>query len=195
MENIIPISHQIDWNATWLFLNNNHKRSYNYTNFQLSNSKTFHIKNLLNILPTLAHLHCLYPTTFNNNLCITCNKHEQNHHWLICPNNNILLSIIQQAIKDTFTQQVLDISVTELSALYHNLIYYYCLSFMQLPTSISPSIYSTLQGFIPIPIINTITQTNTSNKIATQLTITLLSKISQNIHNQLWKPYCTKLAN
>ena len=61
--------------------------------------------------------------------------------------------------------------------------------------SISPSIYSTLQGFIPIPIINTITQTNTSNKIATQLTITLLSKISQNIHNQLWKPYCTKLAN
>jgi hypothetical protein len=106
-----------------------------------------------------------------------------------------LLSIIQQAIKDTFTQQVLDISVTELSVLYYNLIHHYCLSFIQPPTSISPSIYSTLQGFIPIPIINTITQTNTSTKIATQLTITLLSKISQNIHNQLWKPYCTKLAN
>ena len=41
IQHIISIATQIDWNATWLFLNNNHKSSYNYTNFQLCQSKSF----------------------------------------------------------------------------------------------------------------------------------------------------------
>src|SRR5260363_159753 len=44
IQQIIPLTQQIDWNATWLHLNHNHKCTYNYTNFQLCSQKSFQIK-------------------------------------------------------------------------------------------------------------------------------------------------------
>jgi ribonuclease HI len=193
MNNIITRSKNINWNATWLFLNNNHKRSYNYTNFQLSSKKSFRIKNLLHILPTLSYSHNLYPSLFPNINCITCNQHEQPYHWITCPNNNKLLSIIHNAIINTINLASLEISNNELQNLHHSLIHHYCLSFSQLPNLTSTTIYTTLQGFIPEAVIGIIRQYSTLNN-ATQLCIKLLSKISDEIYEQLWKPYCAKFS-
>jgi ribonuclease HI/endonuclease/exonuclease/phosphatase family metal-dependent hydrolase len=193
MNNIITRSKNINWNATWLFLNNNHKRSYNYTNFQLSSKKSFRIKNLLHILPTLSYSHNLYPSLFLNINCITCNQHEQPYHWITCPNNNKLLSIIHNAIINTINLASLEISNNQLQNLHHLLIHHYCLSFSQLPNLTSTTIYTTLQGFIPEAIIEIISQYSTLNN-ATQLCIKLLSNISDEIYEQLWKPYCTKFS-
>ena len=99
MNSIITSSKNIDWNATWLFLNNNQKRSYNYTNFQLSSSKSFRTKNLLHILPTLSYFYNLYPSFFPNINCITCKQHEQLNHWINCSNNSKLFSIITMQLQ------------------------------------------------------------------------------------------------
>ena len=118
MNNIIPLSNQIHWNATWLFLNNNQKRTYNYTNFQLSSTKTFRIKNILNILPTLVHQHNLQPSQYIDITCNKCKQHEQFNHWMRCPNYNLLLSIIQNTIQNTISTQILKISNHELQNLH-----------------------------------------------------------------------------
>jgi len=93
MQNISHIFKYINWNATWLFLNNNQKRSSNFTTFQLSHQKFFWIKNLLNELPTLSHLHQLYPNIFTYNNCLSCNSQEDAQHWLFCSNNQSVHAI------------------------------------------------------------------------------------------------------
>ena len=101
MNQIISISNQINWNSTWMYLNNNHKRTYNYTNFQLSHSKSFRIKNILNSLPTLHNMHYLYSHIYNSINCISCNSHEQNIHWAICSNTISYYTILSQTISQT----------------------------------------------------------------------------------------------
>jgi len=76
MENILPLSSQINWNATWKYLNNNNKRSSLFTNFKLLQEKTFKIKLMLKILSTMLHFHSLYPLIYPNSNCSSCNRHE-----------------------------------------------------------------------------------------------------------------------
>jgi len=191
ISNIIPISSQIDWNATWLYLNNNHKRTYNYTNFQLSHSKSHKVKILLNILPTLTNLHTLYPQHFPDNNCITCNTHEHSLHWMLCPNPTKLNNIIQQTIHNTISS--LDIPTHDLLDLQYTLTQHPCLSFNN-TTSLQTNIFSTLQGFIPTDLITTFRQYSFSHQESTTMTIQLLTKISQQTYEQIWKPYCSRFS-
>ena len=98
IENTIPIAIQINWNATWAYLNNNNKRSSLYTNFKLCQDKAFKIKIMLNILPTLLHLYLTYSAAFSNINYISCNAHEQQWHWLTCPNTPNLSFTINDTI-------------------------------------------------------------------------------------------------
>ena len=193
LSNIIPISNLIDWNTTWLYLNNNYKRTYHYTNFQLSQSRSHKIKILLNILPTLANLHALYPTNFPTINCITCNIHEHPFHWLLCPNTSTLNNIIHQAILDNINTSLLDITTTDLQILQTRLIQNPNLSLTS-TSSHQTNIYTTLQGFVPIDLISTIRPYTSSNSEATRITIKLLIKISQQIYEQIWKPYCIRFS-
>ena len=128
MNNIIPLSPQIDWNATWLYLNNNTKKTNNYTNFSLNQSKSFKIKILLNILPTLHYLHELYPDNFQHNSCITCQTPEHLLHWLLCPNPINLTSIIAETITKIINHSLLDITQLQSQQLYYSLTQHNCLS-------------------------------------------------------------------
>src|SRR6185295_7630172 len=121
MENILPLSSQINWNATWLYLNNNYKKSTSYTNFTLCHKKTFKIKSMLGILPTLSHLHSLYPTIYPNSYCITCNTFDGQLHWLLCPNSQTLNSTITNTIQQFFNYSWLDITTIQLQELYNKL--------------------------------------------------------------------------
>ena len=111
MNNIIPLSSQINWEATWIYLNNNTNRTSSYTNFTLSNSKSFKIKLQLNILPTLFHLHNLFPEVITSNSCITCHVPEHSLHWIFCPNSTLLTNLIQETITETISH-IADITIT-----------------------------------------------------------------------------------
>lgn len=195
IQNIIPISGHIDWNATWLYLNNNHKRTYNYTNFQLSQSKTFRIKNLLNSLPTLSHFHNLYPNIYTNINCISCNTYEHSYHWIICPNSTPISSIISQTITQTLTPNSIDLSEHQLSQLHYLLLQLPCLSPNTPNPANHPDFYTTIRGYIPKAIIDSINTYTNSHKAALNITIKFLLKLSHNIYEQIWKPYCTNLSN
>jgi hypothetical protein len=54
-----------------------------------------------------------------------------------------------------------------------------------------PSLISTLTGLIPNEIISTINEITLSHKIASTLTIKFLLHLNQQIHKQIWIPYCT----
>ena len=110
MQNISSTFQYIDWNTTWLFLNNNQKRSSNFTTFQLSHQKSFHIKNLLNEFPTLFHLHQLYPNTITHNNYLSCGNQEDSQHWIFCSNNLSVHTLILQTIQEFFTPILLDLS-------------------------------------------------------------------------------------
>jgi ribonuclease HI len=195
MNQIIPISSQIDWNSTWLYLNNNHKRSYNYTNFQLSHSKSFRVKNIINSLSTIHNLHYLYPHIFNTINCISCNSHEHSLHWVICPNTISYYTILSQTILDTIPHLLPDLSNHELLELQQKLLNHSCLSSTSQTSNNQLNFYHIIRGFIPKLIINTIQDYTTSTKIASNITIKLLLKLSNNLYEQAWKPYCTNLAN
>jgi hypothetical protein len=191
MQDIIPIAKYINWNATWLFLNNNQKRSNTFTNFQLSHSKSFRIKNLLLDLPTLNHFHQINSTIFSHQNCLTCNIPETKLHWLYCPRITPVTTIIQNSIQEIVNISLLEISVHQLQQLHRELIEHQSFQHSQYST-IPLSI--TLRGFVPQSLIQTISQYTSSNKAATNITIKLLLHISNSIYNLIWKPYCQKFA-
>ena len=121
MENILPLSSQINWNATWKYLNNNNKRSSLFTNFKLLQEKTFKIKLMLKILPTMLHFHSLYPLIYPNSNCPSCNRCENEVHWLMCPNISNLNTIISSTIQQFFHQTRLDITNSKLQELHTKL--------------------------------------------------------------------------
>ena len=168
IQHIIPIATQIDWNATWLFLNNNHKRSYNYTNFQLCQSKLFRINNFLPILPTLLYLNSLNPKHSKHTKCISCNQSESQFHWLFCTSYNNISQIIHNTITQFSFSDLSDITNIQIQQICTNLINHQCLN----PTYHSPfntsSFITTIQGFILFSLINTISQYS-SYKIASIL--------------------------
>jgi ribonuclease HI len=193
MQKISYIFKYIDWNTTWLFLNNNQKQSHNFTTFQLSHQKSFRIKNLLNELPTLLHLYNLHPNIFTHNNCLSCNNQEDPQHWLFCSKNQSINTLILQTIKDFFTPTILNLSTQTTQELHNQLINHSSLQHQQ-PFQNYPTIETTLQGFIPSSFIDLLATFTDTHKTATKLTIQFFLKLSNNIYEQIWKPYCIKFS-
>ena len=149
---------------------------------------------MLNSLPTLSHLHILYPTIITNTNCITCNIYESQVHWLTCPTPQILSSVISNTILQFFNSSRLDITHIQLQNLHTELNNHSCLS-LNLITNNNTNIYSTIHGFVPNTLILTIRKYTNTNQTATDITIKFLIQLSQNIYNQIWKPYCIKLSD
>src|SRR5260364_184173 len=112
----------------------------------------------------------------------------------ICPDSNNILNIIQNTIQNFSFSDLSDISSTKIQQLHNNLITYHCFSLTQSTSFNTTTFYTTIQGFIPILLINTISQ-YTSYKNVSNIIIKLLLLISQKTYEQLWKPYCTNLEH
>jgi ribonuclease HI len=188
-----PYLNQINWDATWALLNNNTQRSSNYTNYKLSKTKTFRIKNLLNNLPTLSHLHLFYPNIIKTNQCISCSQTDNSTHWLFCSNTQTVFDIIKSIIKSNLTIDNLDIQSSQLQYLHNLIINHHSLQF-PLPFSNDISLHQTIIGLVPKELIQILYPYTESHKSAYQLIVSILIKLSESIYEQIWKPYCTKLS-
>src|SRR5205814_8727373 len=62
------------------------------------------------------------------------------------------------------------------------------------PFSNNISLHQTITDLIPNDLIQLLYPYTNSHKSACQLITILFIKISESIHEQLWKPYCTKLS-
>ena len=183
----IQISQYINWNSTWLYLNNNQKVSNFAHSFQSSTLKTFRVKLLTDELPTPHTLHKrnpLYPNT-----CHICQQTSTPLHWAICPSSNPLNTLIQNSIQQILTPAKLQISQTQTNQLYNQIInldslqiHYY---------SNKPSIFSTLSGLVPLDITHTIQEYTTSIQIANSISIQLLLSINKQLYSNIWIPYCS----
>ena len=185
-------SHQIDWNASWLYLNNNQKTSYNYTNPKLNHLKAFKVKMLLNILPTHAYFHNIYPYLFTSPNCFSCNNLDSSSHWYMCTSHT-LTQIINSTIHNTLSNSNLDLSSSQL----YNLIYTISShpAFHPQPSQLYPfSLHSTLKGLIPISLIKSLDPFDISYFNASQLIIKLLLNIFDQLYNNIWIPYCTNFS-
>ena len=185
---------QINWNSTWLYLNNNNKRSYKFTNFKLSKLKTFRIKLLHNELPTPSHLQKYYPNIIPNNKCFKCNQIDSELHWITNHNNNILQEIILLSVNEILNTANLEITQSQLYTLQNLIIHHPSL---ELSPNIfnTISLYTSLKGLIPHTLIQIIQPYTNSLHIASQLTIKLFLKLNSKIYEQLWLPYCSEYAN
>jgi hypothetical protein len=185
---------QIDWNSTWLYLNNNKKRSHKFTNFKLSKLKTFRIKLLHNELPTPIHLHKYYPNLILNNKCFKCNQTDTELHWITKHNSNTLQEIISQSVTEILNTSNLEITQSQVHILQNLIIQH---SSLQLSTNSLDNInlYTSLKGLLPHTLVQTIQLYTNSLHIASQITIKLFLKINLKIYEQLWLPYCSEYAN
>src|SRR5690349_2615177 len=181
-EKYYPLATQIDWNATWLYLNNNHKKSSSYTNFKLCQEKTFKIKLIFNLLSILPNLHSIYPQYFPNINYISCNSHESQMHWLTCPNASNLNTIITNTIQHFLQTSRLDITNTQIQELHDKLTHHPSLSLTYYNKN-NTNIFTTIQEFISTMLIQTIKEYTDSNKTAMNTTVQLLLQLSQNIYN------------
>ena len=182
----IQISQHINWNATWLYINNNQKVSNFAHSFQSSTLKTFRIKLLTDELPTPHTLHrrnYLYP-----NICHICQQTSSILHWTICPDSNLLFDLIQNSLQLTITPSKLQNSLSNTNQLHSLILNLDSLQTHQLPDK--PSIFSTLSGLIPFDIIYTIREFTSSNQIATTLCIQFLLHLNKQIYTNIWIPYC-----
>ena len=187
-------SHFIDWNATWLFFNNNQKSSSNFTNPRLNHLKSFKIKNLLNNLPTYSYLHTIFPKILLSPNCFHCNLPVTSSHWLTCQSSTHLKQIIQSAISEVINNADTDLPSAQLSNLIQSI--YTHPSFDPVPTFLDPySLNTTIKGLIPTPLIQSLQSANIPYKQASQLVIKILIKTSEEIYEQIWKPYCSAFAN
>jgi ribonuclease HI len=185
---------KIDWRATWLFFNHNHKPTSNFTNFKLNQLKSFKIKTLLNELPTYFFYHKRYPNIFHNTHCFHCGSVDSISHWRTCTNPALFNHIIFTSITVYLNSIDLNLSTAEHHELIRkiqkhpafDLIAYQHYDFY---------IDITLKGLIPISLIETIQSYDISYRLASDITINLLLKINEQIYEQLWKPYCINFAN
>ena len=190
----LHFSHLIDWQASWLYFNNNQKISHNFTNFKLNYLKSFKIKFLLNILPTNFYFHSIYPSIFTSPNCFSCNSLDTSSHWYTCPSNTPLIQNINTAIHDIISNANLNLTPYQLN----NLIYTISShpSFNLLPSTLYPySLHSTLKGLIPKPLIQSLNPFDISYSQASQLIIQILLKISDLTYNNIWIPYCTNFSH
>jgi len=87
----------------------------------------------------------------------------------------------------------LEISENELNTLNNLITNHYSLQLPTQPNNVI-NLHSTLKGLIPFSLIDTIRPFTNTKQIATQITIKLLLKTNLQIHEQIWKPYCTQFA-
>ena len=186
-------SNIIDWNSTWLYFNNNQKRSYNFTNPKLNHLKSFKIKMLLNNLPTHSYFHSISPNIFPSSYCFQCNLPESPTHWYTCSHYNLLLQIIHLSISETISSFTLNFSHHELNYLIHTISSHP--SFSLHSSSHYPySLHSIFRGLISTPLIQCILPFDISYSIASQIIIQILIKISNQLYNQIWKSYCINFS-
>jgi ribonuclease HI len=188
----LQFTDDIDWQSTWLYINNNSKRSNLSTNLKSNTIKSFRIKLLLNELPTLSRLHLHYPSLITTNQCNYCNSNDNSTHWLYCPNNSTLPNIINTATSQTLQKLLPDLPTFDTFLLTSQL--------LNTLTSLNPFNTSNLlpsnliiKGLVPNSLSQLLIPYTQSKSIASQILISLLLTINQNIFDQLWKPYCTQL--
>ncbi len=100
------IVQDINWPATWLYINNNQKISNFTHSFQTSTLKSFRVKILLDELPTPHNLH-----KRNSNfspLCHQCNHNSISLHWTTCPSTSHLNNLINSSLLSTLNTSTLD---------------------------------------------------------------------------------------
>ena len=114
-------------------------------------------------------------------------------YWLQCPNLTNINTVITNTIPQFFHPTWLETTQAQLHELYNKLYNHECLVLNNTRHN-NTNIYTTIQGFIPITLIQTIREYTDSNDIAITLTIKFLLQISHNIYDQIWKPYCEKVA-
>ena len=186
-------SHLIDWNSSWLYFNNNQKPTYNFTNFKLNYLKSFKIKMLLNILPTNFYFHSIYPSIYISPNCFSCNSPDTSSHWYTCSNITSLWQIINSSIHEIISNANLNLPPHQLNNLIHTISSHP--SFNPSPSTLYPySLHSTLKGLISKPLVQSLDPFNISYSHASQLIIQILLKISDQIYNNIWIPYCTNFS-
>jgi ribonuclease HI len=181
----------INWPATWLYINNNQKISKITHSFQSSIFRSFRVKILLDDLPTPHILHKRYPSI--SPICHQCNYNSTPLHWITCPSTlqlNNLIDCSLKAILNTSTLELTQLSVQNLHSQIKNLN-----SMTNHSLADEPSLLSTLTGLIPFNIINTINEYVDSPKLSSSLTIKFLLHLNQQIHKNIWIPYCISRAN
>jgi ribonuclease HI len=188
------LSNLIDWNSTWLYLNNNKQHTNTYTNFRISKLKTFRIKLLHNELPTPTHLNKYYPNIITHKNCFKCNQTDSEFHWITCPNTYLLQEIITQSITEVLYSTNLELTSSQLQNLQNLIINHHSLQTYLIPTD-STNLYTTLKGLIPHSLIQTIRPYTNSLHITSQITIKLFLKLNSKLYDQLWLPYCIQYAN
>ena len=95
----------INWPATWLYLNNNQKISNLTHSFKSSTLRSFRVKILLDDLPTPHILHKRYPSY--SPTCHQCNNISIALHWIICPSTLQLHNLINSSLNTTLNTSTL----------------------------------------------------------------------------------------
>ena len=179
------IFNQINWQATWLYINNNQKVSNYSHSFQSSALKSFRVKILLDELPAPHVLHRRYQS--HPPTCHQCGQVSSHLHWINCPSDQTLLSLINSSLHHVINTNTLDASDKSINDLHCQIKQLYCMSIHNM--SDIPSIHSTLSGLVPDEIILTVSAW-TSRKIAITLVIKFLLHLNQQIYHKIWIPYC-----
>lgn len=76
---------EIDWTRTLAIVHGAVKMSSRYSNISITANRTYHMKLITGMLPTLTKLHQRRPLIYKDNICIRCNTHvETNEHVWTC---------------------------------------------------------------------------------------------------------------
>jgi hypothetical protein len=181
----------INWHSTWLYINNNSKQSNIFTNLKSNTIKSFRIKLLLNELLTLSHLHLHYSTLITTKQCNFCNSNDSSTHWLYCPNISTLPNIINTTIPLLLQKYLPDLSISDTHFLTSQLLNTLTSSNTFNNSSLPSNLI--IRGLVPNSLIQLLIPYTQSKSLASQLLISLLLSINQNIFDQLWKPYCSQI--
>jgi ribonuclease HI len=180
------ITSLINWQATWLYLNNNQKITNFSHNFQSSTLKSFKVKILLDELPTPHILH--KRNSSYSPYCHKCNQISTPLHWALCSTNQPIQNLIHTSLRATLNCNSLNTSLNIANSLHQQILNLNSLQIHN--TSNLPSLISTLSGLIPLDIIQTINNEIQSHKISTTLSIKFLLHLNNQLYTQIWIPYC-----
>jgi ribonuclease HI len=181
-----PIRSNINWSATWQYINNNQKISNLTHSFQSSTLRSFRVKTLLDELPTPHILHKRYPSHSPN--CHQCNIISTPLHWVVCPSTSQIYNLINCSLNATLNTTTLDLSQNSIENLHSQIKNLNSMTNHNLADE--PSLFTTLTGLIPNNIIHTINNFTDSTKISTNFTIKFLLHLNQQIYKHIWIPYC-----
>ena len=140
---------------------------------------------LLNILPTHAYFHSIYPSIFTSPNCFSCNCPDTPFHWYSCPDNTLLTQTVHNSIHNTIFNANLNFPTYQLNNLVHTIASHP--SFKPSPSRLYPySLHSTLKGLIPITLAQSLDPFDISYSQASQIIIQILLKVSDQLYNNIW---------